>query len=433
MTRNLIIGILLSLALFGCVVKRERPADFNVDLTRENWMGLVANNPNRFIVGASRWFLTEDPNPTELASRKAPFKAAITTMMVNVPDFSKIKVGGDYQVQIFGTYGHNSVYVYGPNDGVRLASIDVQGDTLCINEQRNDPRHAGRVIIRIGINHLDSLLQVGGGSIEVIRIMSYGLDITQGADATGNIYLSGNVNLRSITKLGSGTISVFGANTPALEILTAGAGNVNVVGNVGIRSIIHHGDVEINIIGANSNSLTIDADGKGKISINGPVRIKEMHVKGATCVYAYPINTEKLFVYLCDQARVGLAGFARDLQVVANGLSRFEGRNLCSENAFVKAFDHSHINVSATSKAFASATQTASVYYFGPPTLLTKFTKDLGVIYPIWNDAQPSCPISYRPYNFQIEDNMPYRIERGPAPPRFKWKNKKLISYPGQG
>ncbi|MCP6769734.1 hypothetical protein NL529_33295, partial [Klebsiella pneumoniae] len=72
---------------------------------------------------------------TEEANRQAPYADAISTTVVNVADFSQIKVNGSFQVQIFGTYGHNSVYVYGPNAGVSNVAVSVNGDKLSIRQK----------------------------------------------------------------------------------------------------------------------------------------------------------------------------------------------------------------------------------------------------------------------------------------------------------
>lgn len=444
MIRNLIIGfveqvkcqpilgivILLALVLSGCTHKRPyppAPRSINVNLTHETWQAQVENNPNKWSAGADRWFLTGDPNATETENRTAPYSEAMSTMMVKVPNFSKIKINGDFQVQIFGTYGHNSVYLYGPNDVVELAGVEVRGDTLCISQVQKVPFRMHKVIVRIGINHLNSLTQMGGnGSIEAIRLQSSSLYIMQGPKAHGNIFLSGNMNVTNIIKLGAGCINVFGVNSPALEIKTEGKGAVNVSGNVGVRLIKRRGKVEINIMGANSDSLVIDADGIGKISLSGPVNIREIYARGSSCIYANHVaSNPSLYVYLYGKSKVGLTGYARNLYIDAYGMSLFAGRHLCSQNAFARTADFAHINVSASGKIFAAATNSGSVYFYGMPGILSQFQRDNGLIMPIWYEESRICPL---PGTGVVQ-------AVSPPPPRdhYVWRNKKLMNYRGQG
>src|SRR3990167_1724015 len=123
--RSLMIGmiILCAFTLFGCTTKRVYPPTINVDLTREVWQSQVESNPNKWTAGADRWFLTGNPSKTQVAILRAPYSAAVSTLSVAVPNFTKIKVNANVEVQIFGTQRHNSVYVYGPNQGVRQLAI----------------------------------------------------------------------------------------------------------------------------------------------------------------------------------------------------------------------------------------------------------------------------------------------------------------------
>ncbi|MBA3661225.1 MAG: DUF2807 domain-containing protein [Gammaproteobacteria bacterium] len=381
--------------LISCAVRHQNPT-LTGDWARETWLqGGISQNTKLWTRGADRWFLTGAPSLTEIHNREAGFNTAMSTMMVKVPNFTKIRVNGDFQVQLFGTtYGHNSVYVYGPNEGVRNTVVDMRGDTLCVTQIPKAPRAMQNVIIRIGVKNLTHLTQAGCGKIEGVQIQSCGLSITMTPSGLGNVYLSGNMNVRRIDKAGGGSISVFGAMTPHLNILTQGRGVVSLAGNVGISNILHHGNVDINIIGANSDSLRILADGGGKISINGPVCLKAVRASDGVCVFADNVNSSLLAVTTSQRARVGVAGRTNSLIVNAFNMSHFFGRNLCTREAFVRAYDQAHINVASNNKIFASATQTGSVYFFGSPNALSQFVRDNGVVIPMWGPGYAtSCLI----------------------------------------
>lgn len=417
--------IFFCLSLVGCSTARY--PSLHADLTKENWVREVDNNPMKWTIGADRWFLTGDPNAVEMDNRNAPYDAAISTMAVNVPDFTNIKINGDFQVQIFGTYGHNSVYVYGPNDGVRQVIVEVRGNTLCVDQPKKVTRSMGRVLIRIGINQLDSLIHQGCGMVEGVHLRSHCLFVT--SNGSGHIYLSGSLGLQRVVNLGSGNINIFGATTPTLDIKSLGKGSVNVGGNVGIRSILHQGSGNVNIIGANSADLSINAGGSGKIGIKGIVNLREVRAKDLVRVYAYTVKSNTLYAYASNKARIGLAGFVEHLYVETFDGACFSGKYLCSMEAYARAHDNSHINISANNKIFAASTQNSSIYFFGSPRVMSQFVSGNGTIIPVWSDNGNSCTMAYRPVVPPVR--VPYKGEnisnKGEVYyPRTKWRKESL-------
>lgn len=395
MKRYWLLGLIILsyLTLIGCASNRN--PNIRSDFTEERWMHAVPTSPNAWARGADSWFLNGEPSSTERDNRHAPYSAAMSTMMVKVPDFTRIKVQGDFQVQLFGSVEHNSVFVIGPNDGVRKVSIEVRDNALCIEQVKDAPYDVKKVIVRIGVRQLASIKQTGGCSlIEGVRLKSDGLSIMTTGTSTSNMYLAGMLNLNEVSHAGMGKINVFGARSSGLMIKTSGRGAVNVSGNVRVRSIYHSGNNQINIIGANGLSpFKIYAEGAGKIGINGQVNIQEIIAKGQTSVYVYPVNSQRLHTVEMDQAHIGLAGVARDLYVETAGESRFFGRRLCTHNAYVTARDKSHVNVAATNKIFVTATQRSSVYYFGSTDILSSYVDSNAILIPFERAGFRHCPV----------------------------------------
>lgn len=415
MKRYLLLALVVFswLLLAGCATHRY--PYLNKHLAHESWMQFVDANPNMWTRGADNWFMTGDPNATEMADRNAPYSAAISTMMVKVPEFLNIKSNGDFQVQLFGTYGPSSVYVFGPNDAVRSVVVRVHGNTLCIDQVKNAPRSVRRVIIRVGVNQLGKLVQLGCGPIEAIQMHSMNLSIM--SLGKGNIYLAGPVNLSRVTATNAGSVSVFGAVTPNLDIRTSGSGSVNVSGRVGVHTIVHHGVGNINIIGADSDSLRIYTDGRGKIGIRGPVNLREIKARGKTCVFlCNALINGGAYVWAYDYAKVGMAGSADNLYVETYKGARFEGRSMCVMNAFVRAHDWSHINITATNKIFAAATENGSVYFFGQPNIMSQYVGGYGVVLPVWSGYGPVCPVAEIRPSYKGEVNYKGELDYRTAP-----------------
>lgn len=392
--RSVIYIALLSslLTLTGCSYKRT--PYLNTDLTKETWQNDVHTSPDNWTRGASRWFMTGDPNVTEEQDSLAP---DVSTMAVRVPDtFTKIKAEGLFQVQIFASNDHNSVFVFGPNRDVRDTEIKVMNDTLIIRQSKEARGSLRNVIVRVGVLNLQELIQAGPGRVEGRMVRSDGLNII--STGPGNIYLSGNVNLRRVLTFNKGSVNVFGAMTPYMVIKTNGSGCVNVSGNLGVRSISHHGRGDINLVGVNSRALKVSADGRGKIGLNGQFNINEITAKDSVAVFGYNVQSDALYVYTFDSAHVGLAGFVNNLTVNAANASRFEGRNLRAYDAYVRAKNSAHINVLAYNKIFAAATQNASVYFYGSPKTLSQFVSGNGVVIPIWGGERPAGFSAYQSY-----------------------------------
>ena len=396
------------------------------DAAREGWHKDVETDPHAWTRGADSWFLIGAPNKAELQNRHAPYAEAISTTLVRVSsDFSNIKASGDFQVQIFGA-DHNSVYVYGPNAGTQQVAVTVSGNTLCVT-QTQPMSHAimNRVIVRIGVTGLHKLIQEGEGRIEVIHIQSPNLSITSTTTGTGPVYLSGHVNLRHVKQVGTGTINVLGAYTPALDIETFNGGVLNISGNVGVRSIKHYGTSDINIVGANSDSLTVYTEGEGKIGISGTVNVRQIIAKDHTCVYIYALCGNHIDVDMRGSAHVGLSGSVNDLNVSTFDASRFDGRYLCTVNAFVKAHGKSHINLTASGKVFATADQSSSIYFFGPANLLSPFVKG-GSSSIIAIDGRYWCNINseYRPYAYTPTNGQELGYPRRMKGARMNYKGE---------
>ena len=417
---SLAIVIFIAFLQMSCATQHQTPT---VNLTQETWQQSVVRSTASWKKGADHWFFTGEPNATEMANRHAPATDVISTMTATVSDFTAIKVDGAFQLQVFGTDEHNSVFIQGPNAGMRGIIIKEEANTLSIRQTDEVPNEImRRMVVRIGVKHLKKLIQNGCSSIEVIQLRTNQLSIY--SSGSGNIYLSGRVNLKKIVSKDSGSINVFGAYTPELKIVSSGSGAVNVSGNVGIQSIKHTGTGDINIIGANSDGLDINTQGAGKISIEGTVNLRQLIAKDNTCVYISSVNSECVDANLYGNARVGIAGVTQALYVNTYNNTLFWGQSLCAQNAYVNANDQSHINVTASKKVFASAKQSASIYFFGPSALLTQFTQNSGVIISMRSRNWCNYSSEYRAYSYTLMHKGETFIGSTPRPASMPSKHR---------
>ncbi|OGT38215.1 MAG: hypothetical protein A3F12_03355 [Gammaproteobacteria bacterium RIFCSPHIGHO2_12_FULL_38_14] len=371
---------LFSIFIMSCQsMQGSGPAVFS---TQETWQNNMSMQPEAWKQGADRWFVASgSPNTAEIINRQAPSTQAISTIMVRPSHFTKIKVNGSFQVQIFSGVTHNSVFIYGPNEAARAVMVVMKGNKLEICQAENAPSDMNRVIVRIGVAKLSSLVHMGDGTVEAIYIQPDPLNLK--LSGNGSLYLSGQVNLRKVNNCGNGAINVFGVLSPRVKIISSGSGNINLCGKIGVSSITHTGNGNINILGANSDRLTIDSVGGGKIRIKGIVNLCRLNVENGSCVFVQGVLSPKLDVNQSGQSIVGLSGAVKNLHVNTIQTAIFYGQDICAENVYATACDDSHINISASHKAFASVEGNGSIYFYGQPAVLTTFIKDKGVIVPI--------------------------------------------------
>lgn len=372
---------LISFSLLSCFAHRSQN-NIDVNFAHETWRYQVETRPIRWERGADRWFWTGEPNRTEWQKRRAPYKAAINMMRVNVPNFTKISVQGNFQLQLYGTNGPNCVYVSGPNEAVDAAILKVSKDTLCILERKGASANTNQVIIRIGIHELNRLVQMGCGSIEGVFVHSRALSILTTPQSGNRIYLAGDMRLTQIEHYGRGSLNIFGANTSNLDIIAAGCGEVNICGNVGVRSIRHRSTDNVNIIGAKSLQLDIFAEGNGKIGISGPVRLRLVTVSNHDHVYLTDVRSPAVYATLRDKAELGLAGYAGLLEARACNESVFFGRYLCTRNAHVRTYQLAHANINSA-HAVAQANGASSIFFYGAESRLTAFNSRAAVVLPV--------------------------------------------------
>lgn len=380
MKRLCLLGMIILYALFltGCGGCNECGcAPFcsfkQVYLVNEAWPCQINRDVNRWLIGGDRWFLTGKPT-----NRDYNYHHYIDKNMLATPldDFTKISTNGNYQLQIVGTQKHNSVTIIGlPASAAYMLKMKVCNGTLSI--QQNNPtkkskliRYAmNNVIVRVGLRNLKELYQTGNGNVYGRKIFSDGLDIFSASP--NNVMLVGVINVYRITKMSEGNITIIGADTHCLDIITDG-GLISVSGKVGIRNIQNEGG-SIQILGAKSDCLTIYASNSSCTQIVGDLNLQKVTANSRSHVYLLGVRSCRSIVLASDHAEVGLSGMATDLYVKLKGSARFYGKYLQSNNIFITTNNLSHANLNAADGIFATANDTSSIFYFSPTPNVARF------------------------------------------------------------
>lgn len=356
------------------------------NLLDEHWQSQVDTSPSKWHKHADNWLWFGEANSIEQSDRTAPYSAAMSTMMVRVPDFTRVHIDGDFQVQFDGRFQHNSVYLLGPNEEIRQIVVEVKDHSLNLHLAGTaDPKH---VIVRIAIHNLQEITQNGSGKVEGRFIKANPLVIN--SYGSGDMILAGKINVRHITQSGTGDITLLGAYAPSLKIDSLGKGTLNISGRVGVEVINHSGSGDINILGADTNNLSIWASGSGKIGIKGIANVKQISAAGTVGIYIYRVRSTNVYIYLKDRAQLGLAGATKSLYVDARNSSSFQGSYLHSEYTYVRAREYAHVNSAGDDRVFAAADDNSSIYVIGRPSIISPYVNGNAVVIPI--EPPPATP-----------------------------------------
>lgn len=336
------------------------------DLGRETWQSQVETRSDPWAAYATNWFKAGRTN-----SGGCP---------VRVAHFNGIKAVGDFQIRIAGNPDVDTVSVEGPAEAVHALRVKVKDNLLYLTVDDEASVNMSQVIVHVNMRHLEYLDFNGNGRVEGVRLFAKHLQII----STGcvNMFLAGHLSVKSILANGSGTVNVFTINSYGTDIETRNAGSVNMAarGRVWLKNIKHKGSGDINIIGAASNGLVVNTEGKGKIGIYGLVDIREIRASGKTCVFIRSSNSNVTCVYVYDDARVGIDGRVHVFNGYTNKTARLMTRDLIAQDSYVKATGQSHMNVFALNKIFATATDYATIYFYGDPNILTRFISGDGAV-----------------------------------------------------
>lgn len=403
---TLITIFIATVALVSCAAGRYPYP--KKDLAMEHWHSEIDSNPDVWAARASDWFRIGQISQLQKDNEVAPLTDSMSRVAVKVADFNSIKLNGDFKVQITNASGNNKVIMVGPNEAIRSVKVSVNDETLCVEQIKNASPEVSRIIVYINIRNLHTLINEGAGDVEGIRLQGHDVAIEQGG--SGNMYLAGRMNVSCITNRGSGCVTLYGDDLRGLEIKTSGTGNVNVYGTsqVDLKSIYHRGSGDINVINATSNCLKINTDGEGKIGLRGEMIVKEIEAGGKTCTFLTTVSGHQVVVHANNNAKVGMDGRADVLRVFTTRTSEFMGRCLLARELYATATGTSHINSVATGRAFASAKDYASIYFFGDPGILAPFESHSGTVITLDPSYYATyCEFVPEPRHRNYKDEMP--------------------------
>lgn len=354
------------------------------DLSAEAWKGQMNSSPDQWVRKADGWFRAGGRTQTEYMNYTAPYSEAMSRTAVRVPNFHSIKINGDFHVQISGNPDSASLWFEGPNPAVRSIVVAVRNNVLCLDQVAKPAGNMKRVVVHISVTRLNSLVVTGGtATVEGVRLYSHNLMVD--TNSAGHIFLAGQMNVKCVIVRNCGSVNIFTINTNQTEIESLGSGDVNITAQevVRLRSVKHYGTGDINILNATSSRLMVDAYGKGKVNLRGCLDIGELRAGGDVCVFVDRSDSSSPCIYVYEDARVGIAGRAGTLYAYTSRTSRLMARSLHAHTIYAQSSGTSHMNISASTRAFLTARDYSSIYFYGDPDVMEPFARNNGTIIPM--------------------------------------------------
>lgn len=392
--------LLCTFALISCSSSKYYGTQANPNLSEENWMQTINLNHKLWTSNVDPWYHKRERDPITYQRIYDPIAQEMIQVQQKIPFFTNISINGNYRIQIVGHQERNSVQFSGTKTAKRLLSLDIRNQTLYIQPapeciKNSTERCKGdntQVTIRIGINNLRSIINVGNSSITGKYITSDALTIRSVGNS--NILLNGRMKLTEVNNFGCGTITILGAYSSCVDINVTQCGTVNIAGRVGLHAISNADKGNINVIGGYSGDTIINAKGASTTKIGGMVNLKSINTYDNSHVYLYWVKSNNVTVRESGNSCVGLAGYTTNLSVETFGSSGFQGKCLRTWSTYIRTHGSSHANISADKKVFAEANGNSSIYYYGRPSVISRFLSQNGAIIPVWTNEIPTPPVS---------------------------------------
>jgi hypothetical protein len=177
-------------------------------------------------------------------------------------------------------------------------------------------------------------------------------------------------------------------NSSALDLFIDNSGTTKFTGNLGLCQLEIRGDGFTQINGINSRNLQLKIIGKPKVQLVGTANISSIDLASDAMLSLYWVKSQQLIIRERGNSVIQLAGMVDKLDVELWGSSRFRGRYLRANTAFVKTHNASLAEISAVKRQHTLATDVSDIQFYNIPTLKTDFMAYNGAVLDMrdWNN-----------------------------------------------
>lgn len=260
--------------------------------------------------------------------------AKTKTLFYHPEDFNQIYVRGKVMLTLHTGARRPWLTIHGDTRDLEHVKWSVKNDILRVHLEAGYPKH-GQFTVDIGAKKLKMFMYRGKGNVTGRRLYSKQLDLIIISKKPSTTVLEGRMNLRHVILRGSGKVLIKNSGTKQLMDLT-------VVGKVQVKLI-------------------------------GTINMQELTLVEHSSLILPALKTKKLKVTMDDYARAQIAGSVQWADMDLSGYSRFYGRSLRMNEAFVKTHDYARAFIVVSNKQHTLATDNSDIYYYSAPTYNNNF------------------------------------------------------------
>ncbi len=196
---------------------------------------------------------------------------------------------------------------------------------------------------------------------------------------------------------GAGTVSGPRLRTSLLDLILDNKGQTVLRGQIGLRKLVVKGDGYTEISGINSPYLVTTISSKATIKLSGKANLTNLDIKDGR-LSLYWVKSRSLIIRGRGNSFVGLGGMVDKLDVELWGESRFNGRYLRAQRAFVKTHNKSVAEMNAARRQHTLATDSSDIHFYDIPTLKADFMAFQGAVLDMRDLGYPDVQ-EYTEYN----------------------------------
>lgn len=255
-----------------------------------------------------------------------------------VPDFTRVAVLGQLNVNLHTGYAHPQVILHGDPRDLPYVKTEVRHGALYVKLDSSYPLY-GQVSIDVNGHNLNAFYYHGAGTVKGMRLNTGLMDVS--INNRGNTTLQGSVGLRKLTLNGSGFTDIIGIHSPYLQIELLGRTSVRLSGM------------------ANVSDIKMDDD--SKLSLDW-------------------VKSRNLVVHAKKQAVIQLAGIVERLQLELWGHAHFNGGYLRAQEVFVKTHNDSIAEIAPVQIQHTLASDASDIRFYNHPAMETDFMIKEGAV-----------------------------------------------------
>lgn len=263
--------------------------------------------------------------------------------------FDQLYVRGKVTLTIHTGARRPWLTIHGDTRDLEQIKWSVKNDILRVRMEKSYPKY-GPVTVDVGAKQLKMFMYRGKGNVTGRRLYSKKLDVIIISKKPSVTVLEGRMNLRHVILRGSGKVLIKNSGT--------------------------------------KQQMDVTIVGKTRVKLLGTTNLQELTMADYSSLILPSIKTKRIKVTMEDYARLQIKGSAQWANIDLSGYSRFYGRYLKLNEAFVKTHNYARAYIAISDKQHTLAMDSSDIYYYKVPTYNNNFMGKSGSVLNLGSDDE---------------------------------------------